>query len=155
MFEEIHRQVVPDLPVTIIEGRAREVMAAADVVLVASGTATLEALLLKRPMVMAYRLSGFSHWLLKRLVKTPYIALPNLLANRLLVPEFIQEQVTPENLGAALLNFLDSPERVTQLEQAFTAIHHELRRDASRQAAQAVLELIHGAKSLNASSLKD
>ncbi len=155
MFEQIHQQVAPDLPVTIIEGRAREVMAAADVVLVASGTATLEALLLKRPMVMAYRLSGFSHWLLKRLVRTPYLALPNLLANRLLVPEFIQDQVTPDNLGQALLDFLDCPERVTQLEQVFTSIHHELRRDASRQAAQAVLELINGTIPANKSPLKD
>ena len=144
LFEQIRRRVAPDLPVTIIEGRAHEVMAAADVVLVASGTATLEAMLLKRPMVMAYRLSGFSHWLLKRLVRTPYFALPNLLAQRLLVPEFIQDNVTPEHLGQALLDYLDSPERVMELEQAFTVIHHDLRRDASRQAAQAVLELVRG-----------
>ena len=155
MFEQMRQRIAPDLPVTIVEGRAREVMAAADVVLVASGTATLEAMLLKRPMVMAYRLSGFSHWLLKRMVKTPYFALPNLLANRKLVPEFIQDQVTPENLGQALLEFLDKPERVTELEQAFTTIHHELRRDASRQAATAVLELIHGATPVNKSPLKD
>lgn len=144
MFEEMRSRIAPDLPVTIIEGRAQAVMTAADAVLVASGTATLEATLLKRPMVMAYRLSGFSHWLLKRLVKTPYLALPNLLANRMLVPEFIQDQVTAANLGTALLEILDSPERVMQLEKAFTEIHHELRRDASRQAARAVLELIHG-----------
>ncbi len=146
MFEQIHQRIAPDLPVTIVEGRAREVMTAADAVLVASGTATLEAMLLKRPMVVAYRLSGFSHWLLKRLVRTPYIALPNLLADRRLVPEFIQDQVTPGNLGQSLLDFLDNPERVTQLEAAFTAIHHELRCDANRQAAQAVLELINRAE---------
>ncbi len=155
MFEEIRQRTAPDLPVTIVEGRAREVMAAANVVLAASGTATLEAMLLKRPMVMAYRLSGFSHWLLKQLVRTPYFALPNLLANRPLVPEFIQDQVTPANLGQVLLDFLDDPERVSQLEQAFTVIHHELRRDASRQAAQAVLELIHGSIPTNSSRLND
>lgn len=141
-FEKIRQHVAPDLPVTIIDGRSREIMAAANAVLVASGTATLEALLLKRPMVVAYRLSGFSHWLLKRMVKTPYIALPNLLAGRPLVPEFIQDAVTPAHLGQALLDFLDSPERIARIEQDFADIHHDLRRDASRQAAEAIVRLI-------------
>ena len=141
-FEQLRQLVAPELPVIIIDGRSREVMAAASAILVASGTATLEALLLKRPMVVAYRLSGFTYWLVKRMVKTPYIALPNLLADRPLVPEFIQDAVTPEHLGQALLDLIDSPERIARIEQAFSEIHYDLRRDASRQAAAAIVKLI-------------
>jgi lipid-A-disaccharide synthase len=116
-------------------------MAACDVVLLASGTATLEALMLKRPMVVAYRLARLTYWLAKRLVKVPYFALPNLLAGRRLIPEFIQDEATPEALGAALLQCIDDAATRQELIGAFDAIHHELRRDADHSAAAAVLEV--------------
>lgn len=129
------------LPVHLIDGNARQVMAASDAVLLASGTATLEALLLKRPMVVAYRLARLTHWLARRLVKLPNFALPNLLAGRPLVPEFLQDDVVPEALGEAVLTCLDDTATREHLIAAFDALHRELRRDADRGAAAAVLEV--------------
>ncbi|MCO8163292.1 lipid-A-disaccharide synthase [Pseudomonas sp. 21LCFQ010] len=128
-----------DLPVTLLDGRSHVALAACDAVLIASGTATLEALLYKRPMVVAYRLAPLTFWILKRLVKSPYVSLPNLLAGRLLVPELLQEAATPETLAGQLLPLIDAG--LVQTE-GFDQIHRTLRRDASNQAAQAVLELI-------------
>ncbi len=125
----------------IVEGRAREVMAAADVVMVASGTATLEAMLLKRPMVVAYRLAPLTYWLARRLVKTPYVSLPNLLAGRKVVEELIQEQATPGRLAAEVERLLDAGHR-EEIVALFDEIHRQLRRGASERAADAVLELI-------------
>lgn len=130
------------LPVTLIEGRGREVMAAADVVLLAAGTATLEALLLKRPMVVAYRLSTLTYLLARWLVRIPFFSLPNLLAGRALVPEFLQAAVTPENLGRALLAQLERPELRAEQMAEYQRIHALLRRGASVQAAETVLALV-------------
>ncbi|MBZ0071624.1 MAG: lipid-A-disaccharide synthase [Gammaproteobacteria bacterium] len=130
-----------ELPVQLIDGNARQVMAASDAVLLASGTATLEALLLKRPMVVAYRLAPLTYWLARRLVKLPHFALPNLLAGRALVPEFLQDDVLPEILGEAVLQCLDDSATRTRLITAFDELHHALRRDADRSAAAAVLEV--------------
>ncbi len=141
-FAEILTSVAPNLSVTVIEGRSREVMAAANVVLLASGTATLEAMLLKRPMVMVYRLAPLTYWLAKRLVKIPYFSLPNLLAGKPLVPEFIQDAATPENLGQSVLHYLIHPESAMALQETFTEIHASLRQGADQQAAEAVLSLI-------------
>ena len=132
----------PSIPITLIDGRSREAMAAADVVLLASGTATLEAMLLKRPMVMAYRLSTPSYWLARRLVYIKQYAMPNLLAGEALVPEFIQDAVTPEALGAAVLAYFNDPERVMRLRRRFTELHEQLRREADDRAAEAVLGLV-------------
>ncbi|CAD5108293.1 lipid-A-disaccharide synthase [Zestomonas carbonaria] len=128
-----------DLSLTLLDGRSHTALAACDAVLIASGTATLEALLYKRPMVVAYRLAPLTYRILRRLVKSPYISLPNLLAQRLLVPELIQDEATPEALARTLLPLLD--DGVVQTE-GFDAIHRTLRQDASRTAAGAVLELI-------------
>ncbi len=130
-----------DLPLHLIDSNARQVMAASDAVLLASGTATLEALMLKRPMVVAYRLAPLTFWLAKWLVKLPHFALPNLLAERRLVPEFIQDEATPEALGAALLQCLDDTAPRQELISAFDSIHNQLRRDADHSAAAAVLEV--------------
>jgi lipid-A-disaccharide synthase len=129
--------------VRLVDGRAQEALAASDAVLVASGTATLETALVKRPMVVAYRVAPLTSWLLRRmkLVKTQFFSQPNLLAGRALVPEFFQEQVRPEVLGPALLEQLERPDRAS-LVDAFAAIHHVLRRNASERAAEAVLELV-------------
>ena len=128
-----------NLPLTLLDGQSHLALAACDAVLIASGTATLEALLYKRPMVVAYRLAPLTFWILKRMVKSPYISLPNLLAQRLLVPELLQDDATPEALAQTLLPLIDGGEEQTR---GFDAIHRTLRRDASNQAADAVLTLI-------------
>ncbi|MFK3798807.1 lipid-A-disaccharide synthase [Pseudomonas sp. NPDC088444] len=127
------------LPLTLLDGRSHVALAACDAVLIASGTATLEALLYKRPMVVAYRLAPLTYWILKRMVKSPYVSLPNLLAQRLLVPELLQDAATPDALAHTLLPLLDNGAEQTA---GFDAIHRTLRRDASNQAADAVLSLI-------------
>ena len=128
-----------NLPLTLLDGQSHLALAACDAVLIASGTATLEALLYKRPMVVAYRLAPLTFWILKRMVKSPYISLPNLLAQRLLVPELLQDDATPEALAQTLLPLIDGGEEQTR---GFDEIHRTLRRDASNQAADAVLTLI-------------
>lgn len=137
-------QRAPDLPVTLLDGRSREAIAAADCVLTASGTATLETLLLKRPMVVAYRVHPLSYHLVKQLglVKVPFIAMSNLLAGRALAPEFIQDRCRAELLAPALLDWLDHPERVAETQAEYGRIHLDLRRHAAREAARAVLKLI-------------
>lgn len=127
-----------DLPLTLLNGRSHEALAACDAVLIASGTATLEALLYKRPMVVAYRVAPLTYRILKRLVKSPYISLPNLLAERLLVPELIQDSATPEALAQAVAPLIDGGQVQTE---GFDVIHRALRRDASVSAADAVLKL--------------
>ncbi len=130
------------LPLTVVDGQSRDVMAAADVVLLASGTATLEALLLNRPMVVAYRVKSSTYWLAKSLIRTPFIALANLLLEQPLVPEFLQKEVRPENLGPALLRILSDPAKNDALSIAFAQVHKRLRRDASNRAAQAIMQLL-------------
>ncbi|HXH03968.1 MAG TPA: lipid-A-disaccharide synthase [Candidatus Competibacteraceae bacterium] len=130
----------PDMPVTLLQGRAREAMAAADVVLLASGTATLECMLLGRPMVVAYRVAPVTAWLARRLVKLRHFALPNLLADRELVPEYIQEAATADNLEAALLPLLRGEARAPLDE--YRRLHQSLRRNASERAAEAVCGLL-------------
>ena len=128
-----------ELPLTLLDGQSHVALAACNAVLIASGTATLEALLYKRPMVVAYRLAPLTYWILKRMVKSPYVSLPNLLARRLLVPELLQDAATAEALAQTLLPLLDDGDAQTA---GFDAIHRTLRRDASNQAAEAVLNLI-------------
>jgi lipid-A-disaccharide synthase len=130
------------LAVTIVRGRSREVMAAADVVLLASGTATLEAMLLKKPMVVGYRLSNLTFRIVSRMVKSPYIALPNLLAQKPLVPELIQDDATPKALGQAVIERLENTGERERLITAFTEIHETLRQNADEQAASAIAALI-------------
>jgi lipid-A-disaccharide synthase len=128
----------------LLEGDAQRALAAADAALVASGTATLETLLSKRPMVVAYRFGRLTALAIRRLglVKVPYFSQPNLLAGRRLVPELFQEEVTPESLGAALLGELEGGPRREALQGEFRRIHETLRRGGADRAAVAVLELI-------------
>ncbi|MEZ0476026.1 lipid-A-disaccharide synthase [Luteimonas sp. B3_2_R+30] len=130
--------------VKLIDGQAREAMVAADVVLLASGTATLEAMLAKRPMVVGYRVARGTHALVKGLglLKIGRYALPNVLAGEDLVPELMQDDCTAENLAAAVLGWLRDPEAVAALEPRFRAIHTTLRRDASARAADVVETLV-------------
>lgn len=149
VFNTARRQDYDDLPLTCVDGRSRDVMAASDAVLLASGTATLEALLLKRPMVVAYRVAPLSAWILRRtgLIRIQRYSIPNLLMERAghndgFVGEFMQERVDPVYLGPALYQLLRWPERRrTQIER-FHEIHRSLRMDADRTAAAAVADVL-------------
>ncbi len=130
------------LPLVLLDGQGHEALAACDAVLIASGTATLEAMLFKRPMVVAYRMASLTFKILKRLVKVGHVALPNLLAGREVAPEFLQDEATPQAMGAALLARLGpTPERA-ETEAVFLELHQQLRRDADHTAADAVLQLL-------------
>lgn len=129
------------LPITLIEGQSRDVMAASDVVVLASGTATLEAMLLKRPMVVAYKVSRITHYIMKRLLKAPFISLPNLLANKELVPELIQDNAQADRIGQSVLDRLDEG-KSKAMQSAFEHMHLDLKKDANEQAADAIVNLL-------------
>lgn len=141
-FSTVVKAVAPHLSLQIIDGQAQEVMLAADVVLLASGTVSLEAMLTKRPMVVVYRMSNLSFAIAKRMIKTKYISLPNLLANKALVPELIQHQATVKSLGSILLGYLRDPESVKNLVAEFHQLHSKMRCNSSELAAQEVLKLV-------------
>lgn len=132
------------LPVTVVLGQSHTCMAAADAILLASGTATLEAMLMKRPMVVSYKLAPLTFWILKRMVSRQWISLPNLLADRELVPELLQQDATPEKLAAALLAQLENSVAMQQLHETFLFIHRQLQRHADEEAAAAIAELVRG-----------
>jgi lipid-A-disaccharide synthase len=134
-----------ELPITLLFGHAQDAMIAADGVLVASGTATLEAALVKRPMVITYRMPALSWWLMKRKSYQPYYGLPNILCERFVVPELLQEDATAENLTQALLNLINNPEAVMQLEESFIALHRTLRQNTAQKAAAAILPYLQNA----------
>lgn len=138
----------PELGVRLIEGQSRTVMAASDAILIASGTATLEAMLIKRPMVVAYRMAPLTYRIFSRLIKSRFISLPNLLADQPLVPEILQDEVQAQTLGPLLLRALDDRAYRQQLDEEFTAIHRELSQDADQRAASAILELLRTRGSL-------
>jgi lipid-A-disaccharide synthase len=144
IFSQVLRRDAPNVEVRLIEGQATAALSAADVVLVASGTASLEAALCKRPMVVVYRLGALTAWMIMRfnLVKSKFFAQPNLLADRRVVGEYFQDQIIPESIGAELLMWLDDTERRSALEYEFARIHRDLRRGAGTRAAQAILELL-------------
>ena len=130
--------------VRLLDGDARAAMEAADVVLLASGTAALEAMLAKRPMVIGHRIAPLTHALVRRLglLKSRFVSLPNVLAGEALVPELLQDDCTPANLAAAVLHWFEQPEAAAALRPRFRAIHESLRRDASASAADAVAGLL-------------
>jgi lipid-A-disaccharide synthase len=136
--------LAPQLPVMLLDRQAHQAIQAAEVVLTASGTATLEIMLLKRPMVVAYRMAALTFWLISRfkLVKLTHVALANLLADEPLAPEFLQQACRPENLGPALLDFLQTPEKRAQIALAYQKIHEKLRCNAAERAADALLRLL-------------
>lgn len=140
----IDGSTLPEGSVRLLDGEARTAMVAADVILLASGTATLEAMLAKRPMVVGYRIAASTHAIVKGLgmLKIRYYALPNVLAGELLVPELMQGACTPDNLAHAILDWLQHPAAVAGVLPRFRDIHLALRRDASKSAADAVAGLI-------------
>jgi lipid-A-disaccharide synthase len=143
-FQELLAEYAPSLPITIVDGNSRQVLASADCVLTASGTATLEGLLTKRAMVVGYRINPLTYQLVKRLnlIKIPYAAMANLLIGRELAPEFLQDRCRPSLMGPALLELLDDPLRRERIAAEYHQVHLQLRRDAARSAAQAIVGLI-------------
>jgi len=139
-FISLKNEIAPDLPVDIIINKTHKVMAASDCLLTASGTVTLEAALIKRPMVITYKFNFITYMLAKWLVKLKWFSLPNLLANETLIPELLQDEVVPEKIVPLLQNFLNEDQ--SGLNDKFMKIHHSLKQDASEKAAQAIIELI-------------
>jgi len=147
LFDQALARHAPDLPVRVLDGGAHDALRAADVVLLASGTATLEALLLHTPMVVAYRMAWLTAHIARRLLRTPYYSLPNLLAGRRIVAEYTQDDVTPEQLGPALLQFLEQAHTAVALRAELAALSDTLRQGgASAQAARAVLKIVSSDK---------
>ncbi|MEP1596089.1 MAG: lipid-A-disaccharide synthase, partial [Halieaceae bacterium] len=140
---QIRRELAhfPDLSVTLVDGRSREVMAAADAILLASGTATLEAMLLKKPMVVAYRMGEISWQLSSRLATTRFVALPNVLADDCIVPELLQHAATPEAIVDAVWPLLSQGDKALAQADAFQAFHQQLALGYADRAAQALVEL--------------
>ena len=152
--EQIEQQL-EQIPVEIrsrirlYDGQSREIMAASNAVLLASGTAALEAMLMKKPVVVAYKMAALSHAIISRMLKVDYVSLPNLIANEGLIPELIQDQVTPENLSREMLDRLTQPEKYQPLVDRFYQMHQDLRRDASVKAADAIESVILGTAAKN------
>ncbi|WP_444896540.1 lipid-A-disaccharide synthase [Microbulbifer sp. SSSA005] len=143
-MDEIQEQLkdYPELPITLLEGQSRRAVSAADCVLIASGTATLETMLLKKPMVVTYKLGRLTSLIVSRMLHTPWVSLPNLLAQKELVPEILQNDAIPENLGAAVMQYFEDPLLGDHLEREFFEMHQQLRRNASERAADAVVGLL-------------
>ena len=140
-FERIKAEIAPDLTMHLLNGQGREAMVASDAALLASGTAALECMLAKCPMVVGYRMKPFTFWLAKRLVKTDYVSLPNLLAGRELVKELLQDECEPNALAKALGPLLEDGVQSHQMHDTFRDLHQQIRCNADEQAADAVLEL--------------
>ena len=138
VIEPIRRQYAPEVAIELIDGRAHEVLAACDVALVASGTATLEAALFKKPLVVVYAMHAISWQMGKRMHYQPWISLPNILLRDFAVPELLQRDASPEKIAAAALAWLDDPAACAALRVRFEAVHLELRRDTARLATDAI-----------------
>jgi len=139
---ELWRSGAQELPITLLFGHAHDAMASADAVLVASGTATLEAALLKKPMVICYKMSPWSWRLMRHMRYQPWVGLPNILARHFVVPEFLQDDATPENLAQALGNMVGDQLLKKRLHGLFSAMHIQLRQNTAEQAAKAILPFL-------------
>ena len=139
----MHRNPMAELPLRILFGHAVDAMTAADVVLVASGTASLEAALLKRPMVITYRLGAWQYRLMKRLAYLPWVGLPNILCRETVVPELLQDAATPEAITEALAGWLTDGPRREALERRFLDLHLQLRQNTAERAAAAILPYVN------------
>lgn len=139
-FERIKAEIAPQLNVQLLDGHARKAMIASNAAILASGTVALECMLAKCPMVVGYKMKAFTFWLAKKLIKTPYVSLPNILAGKEIVPELLQHDCTPENIANHVLPFLESDN--TELKATFLALHKQIRCNADEQAAQAVLDVL-------------
>jgi lipid-A-disaccharide synthase len=147
-IEKLINDAKPVVNIDVIDGDSKTCMQAADVILLASGTATLEGLLLKKPMIVSYIVSPITWMIMSRLLKQDFISLPNLLAGREVVPEIIQEQATAENLANALNERLEDERLIHQLQETFLFIHKQLKRSADEQAALAIMNLLESSPSM-------
>jgi lipid-A-disaccharide synthase len=141
-FEQIKAEIAPTLDVQLLDGHAREAMIASNAAILASGTVALECMLAKCPMVVGYKMKPFTFWLAKKLIKTPYVSLPNILAGKAIVPELLQQDCTPENITNHIISFLESDNSI--LKETFLSLHNQIRCNADEQAAQAVIDVIRG-----------
>lgn len=141
-LQQLLDEKFPDLNVRLLLNQSRETMAAADAILIASGTATLEATLLKKPMVVAYKMAALTYTIYSRMIKTPYISLPNILAGEKLVPEILQNDVTPQRLASEMEKALEDKQYKVRLETRFSEINQTIRLDADERAADAVISLL-------------
>jgi lipid-A-disaccharide synthase len=149
MFEAALARMRPEgLELTLLIGHSLEAMAAADAVLVASGTASLEAALLKRPMVITYRMNRLSWWLLKPRAYLPYVGMPNILAGERIVPELLQDEATPQKLAQALLALMRDAAGRAKLDASFEAIRSALRQNTAEKAPAAIMPLLARAKAV-------
>ena len=143
LFEEaIYRNHAEDIAFTLFFGHAVDAMMASDIVLVASGTATLEAALLKRPMVITYKMAPLTYSLKKRKKYQPYVGLPNILSGKFVVPELLQDEATPENLARALINLVQDEAVIRKLEDVFAEMQHSLKQNTAEKASLAILPLL-------------
>jgi len=142
MVEPLVSRLAPGVPLQLLDGRSHEALAACDVTLIASGTATLEAALFKRPMVIAYRMNALSWQIMKRMRYQPWVGLPNILCREFVVPELIQQDCQPAALAAATLRWLDDASARDRLARRFAELHHELRRDTARRATDALAQVL-------------
>ncbi len=142
-IEQLIDELKPNVKIDVVDGNSKTCMQAADVILLASGTATLEGMLLKKPMIVSYIVSPITYKIMRRLLQQEFISLPNLLAGREVVPEILQEQATAENLALALNERLEDESLIHQLQETFLFIHKQLKRDANEQAASAVYDLLN------------
>ncbi len=147
IFDHALQQFLTDLdesklspPITVMFGHAHDAMEASDLIVVASGTATLEAALLKKPMIITYKMSRLSWQILKRMRLQPYVGLPNILANKFVVPELLQDDATPENIAKTAISLLSDKDHVKEIESAFISIHEQLRQNTAEKAAQVILK---------------
>jgi|TARA_B110001454_G_scaffold23209_1_gene22786 lipid-A-disaccharide synthase len=141
-IEHVIDDIKPSVKIDVIDGHSKTCMQAADVILLASGTATLEGMLLKKPMIVSYIVSPITAMIMRRLLKQDFISLPNLLAGREVVPEIIQEQATPDNLASAVIERIENEDLIHQLQETFLFIHKQLKRGANEQAALAIKNLL-------------
>lgn len=154
MFEHaLYRLSARELPMTRLFGHAHDAMGAADGVLVASGTATLEAALLKKPMVIAYRMSPWSWRLMRHMKYQPWVGLPNILCGRFVVPEFLQDEATPDNLAQALGNLVEDHETCSRIAGTFTHLHDQLRQNSAERAADAIMGCLNRSEAWNSAPL--
>ncbi|MCY1545601.1 Lipid-A-disaccharide synthase [compost metagenome] len=128
--------------VTVLDGRSHDALAACDATLIASGTATLEAALFKRPMVIAYNMNWLSWQIMRRKQLQPWVGLPNILCGEFVVPELLQDAATPQALARGVLDWLDAPERINALQQRFTELHHTLKCDTAQLATDAIEKVL-------------
>jgi lipid-A-disaccharide synthase len=142
LIEPLVARFAPGLSLQLLQGRSHEALAACDVTLIASGTATLEAALFKRPMVIGYRMHPLTWQLMKRMRLQPWVGLPNILSREFVVPELVQEQATPDRLAAAVTEWLDAPARCAALAARFAEMHDELRQDTASKATDAIAQVL-------------